>query len=118
MIKKISLMVASLATNSQATEIPNAGNFFYMVAHDNGHAPGVNGYDVSLGNDIFDFGPGAEPQHIPNVAISASEHYLIMNSNKNSVWTNSPVYNETRSLPSYTAKNISKNDLPLETLTI
>ena len=92
MIKKLSLMVASLATSTQATAIPNTGNFFYMVAHDSGHAPGVNGYDVSLGNDVFDFKSGAEPQHIPNVAISASEHYLIMNSQLNTVWNNTSKY--------------------------
>ena len=97
MIKNILLMVASLATSTQATAIPNEGNFFYMVSHNSFNAPGVNGYTVSLGNDVFDFKPGAEPQHIQNVAISASEHYLIMNTNKNTIWNNNQIYNEAGS---------------------
>jgi hypothetical protein len=42
-------------------DIPNTGNFFYMVAPSGTNAPGINGYDVTVGQD----------QLIKNVAISA-----------------------------------------------
>lgn len=117
MMKTVSFAVASLLTSTKAQTpeqpLPDSktGNFFYMLAKAGGNAPGINGYDVTIGMDAAGNG-----QLISNVAISASEQLFRVVDSTNTDWAAVPTkYTQASSitsLPATTGKNVPK---PIDT---
>ena len=108
-MKTISFIAASFATvlaQRKAEPIPTDGNFFYMVAHSGTNAPGINGYDVTVGHNSTGDG-----QLIPNVAISASEHFFRVVGDKNFAWDTTHKYNESESYSHYQAYDSSNKTI-------
>ena len=101
MMKTISLIAASLATivaQRPSSPIPEGGNFFYMVAPAGDNAPGINGYDVTVGHNSTGGG-----QLIKNVAISASEHFFRVVGDENLQWDSTYKYDKAESHTHYKA---------------
>ena len=114
MMNTVSLAVALLTTSTKAqaaTAIPNTGNFFYMVAPSGTNAPGINGFDVTVGKDATGQG-----QLIKNVAISASEQLFRVVETANTQWTSaSSRYTQANSKTSYAAVDNTKTAIPPNT---
>jgi len=67
-----------------------------MVAPSGTNAPGINGFDVTVGHNSTGDG-----QLIKDVAISASEHFLRVVGDKNFAWDTTNTYNESESYSHY-----------------